>query len=248
MLARALLSNRISFRGFKTASQLNSKLDYYSVLGVNRSDDYQSVKTAYFRLAKKYHPDFNKSASAEPMFELISEAYEVLSDPVKRKNYDDYGDVGQTFGGISQGPGRKRSDRSFSSEDIFRTFKTKGGVVTKKDLEEDTGDYEENMAGYGSTDSIVLNITFKDSIMGCISTAKINKKIICMKCHGSKSEWGFQGKSCPFCEGTGLETQKVGHMVSHNACSYCEGTGVYIKWKCQECAGLGRSVMGYTQE
>ena len=85
-------------RPFHATYLLLHKIDYYSVLGISRGSDQKAVKVAYFRLAKKYHPDYNSSENAEAMFELISEAYEVISDPAKRAKYDEHGEVGETFG------------------------------------------------------------------------------------------------------------------------------------------------------
>ena len=124
------LCNRILTSGFKishnhsrlltTSVSLRRKIDYYSVLGVNRNETEQNIKTAYFRLAKRYHPDYNDTPGSAPMFEMLSEAYEVLSNPEKRSKYDEFGETVETVGGISRGPGRKRGDESFSSEDLFK--------------------------------------------------------------------------------------------------------------------------------
>ena len=89
-------------RPFHATNLLEHKIDYYSVLGISRGSDLKAVKVAYFRLAKKYHPDYNSSDNAEAMFELISEAYEVISDPSKRAKYDEHGEVGETFGNHDQ--------------------------------------------------------------------------------------------------------------------------------------------------
>ena len=114
---------------------ISSKLfdvDYYTTLGVSKGADTQTIKTAYFRLAKKFHPDYNNSPNAAPMFEMISEAYEVLSNPDKRQKFDEFGTVGETVGGMTHGPGRKRGDETFSSEDLYkRIFKECGGNYEK---------------------------------------------------------------------------------------------------------------------
>jgi len=110
--------------------QTSQKVNYYEVLGLNSNASQKHVKIAYFRLAKKFHPDYNNSPNAQPMFEIISEAYEVLSDPDKRKNYDEYGTPGETFGGTTEGPQRKRGDNTYSSEDLFhKIFNQKGETI-----------------------------------------------------------------------------------------------------------------------
>ena len=115
----SLKPSHIHRRLLTTSVKLCHKIDYYSVLGVNRNESDQNIKAAYFRLAKRYHPDYNESQNSASMFELISEAYEVLSDQKKRKNYDEFGATSEAFGGISRGPQRKRGDDTYSSEDLF---------------------------------------------------------------------------------------------------------------------------------
>ena len=125
-----MFSRLLGIRSFATSSKLRKVLDYYTTLGLNRSANEQEIKMAYFRLAKRFHPDYNKSDNAGPMFEIISEAYEVLSNPEKRKNYDEYGHVGETRGGMTSGPMRKRGDETFTSEDLYsRIFKEKSGKL-----------------------------------------------------------------------------------------------------------------------
>ena len=234
-----------SIRRFCTSRHLKRKVDYYATLGVNSNADQQSIKTSYFRLAKKYHPDYNKTPTAAPMFEFISEAYEVLSDPIKRQNYDEHGTPGETTGGMSSGPQRKHGDATFSSEDLFRKMSNKAVVDPNElDYDEDAECLMDTYSGSDATRDIILSVSFEDAARGCIYPYRANQKIICPKCDGSKSEMGYQGATCPYCEGTGIETLKVGHVKSHKACSYCFGSGIFIKWKCNECAGLGAVVMG----
>lgn len=221
---------------------LCDKINYYNALGVDRSADTETIKTAYFRLAKRYHPDYNQSPGAAPMFELISEAFEVLSDPEKRKNYDEYGTIETFGGGTSRGPMRKRGDASFSSEELYKRFKSKQ-IVNRELLNDDQECFEGTIFGKSASKDVILTISFEDAAKGCDRVVPINQKIVCYKCMGDKSEMGFQGRSCPFCEGTGLETQKTGHVMTRRTCSYCEGTGVFIKFKCNECAGVGTLVL-----
>ena len=196
-----------SWRRLHTCLRLSKRVDYYEALGVNKTCDAKSIKVAYFRLAKKYHPDFNPSVTAAPMFEMISEAYEVLSDPQKRKNYDDFGTAGHSFGGTTSGPGRKRGDKTHSSKDLMEIFK-KSGQNTKS-LDDDEGDFETTFYGFDATSDFIVTLTFEEAARGCIYERVVNQKCICYKCEGSRSDLGFQGKSCPYCEGTGVETEKV---------------------------------------
>jgi len=231
-----------------TSVKLCHKVDYYSVLGVNRNENEENIKAAYFRLAKRYHPDYNSTESQAAMFEMISEAYEVLSNLEKRKIYDEYGEMSETEGGISRGPQRKRGDDTFSSEDLFRRILKNEKAVAKKDVFQDDRAYEASNYGTDKTKDIVLTITFEEAARGCIYQVSINQKVECPKCFGSRAEIGFQGKSCPYCEGTGLETEKVGHIVTRRTCAYCEGSGVFIKFKCMECAGTGITIFGNLHE
>lgn len=254
------LCNRILTSGFKisrnhsrlltTSVSLRRKIDYYSVLGVNRNETEQNIKTAYFRLAKRYHPDYNDTPGSAPMFEMLSEAYEVLSNPEKRSKYDEFGEAVETVGGISRGPGRKRGDESFSSEDLFkRILKDESAVAHKEDVLRDDYAYNDQTTfGTDKTSDIVLTVSFEEAARGCSVGVRANQKVECPKCFGSRSEIGFQGKPCPFCEGTGLESEKIGHIVTRKTCSYCNGEGVFIKFKCLECKGTGVTIYGNVHE
>jgi DnaJ-class molecular chaperone len=233
---------RTAQRALMIQWQQTRHVDYYSALGVSLQSDVQEIKVAYFRLAKRYHPDHNRSPDAESMFELVSEAYEVLSDPVKRKNFDEYGTAGETFGGsTAKGPGRKKGDKTFTSEDLFdRIFKAEGDKRSLFGTEQAYHDGSE--FGHDSTKDLVLTVTFEEAAKGCLYSLQFNQKVVCYKCFGSKSEMGYQGNTCPYCEGTGLETEKVGHITTRRACSYCDGSRIFIKFKCHECCGTGVTV------
>ena len=229
----------------RRGNPLLKRVDYYDALGVTKTADGKSIKVAYFRLAKKYHPDFNPSPTAAPMFEMISEAYEVLSDPHKKKNYDEFGTAGETFGGSTRGPGRKRGDTTYTSKELFeRIFRQQKSSQGRREdiLEED--DYEPT--AYGSTATVDYNVqlSFEEAARGCIYELMANHKCICYKCDGGGSEWGFQGNICPYCEGTGYETEKVGHVATRRPCAYCNGTAIFKKFKCMECAGAGQLIWG----
>ena len=218
------------------------RIDYYDALGVNKTANAKTIKVAYFRLAKKYHPDFNPSPTAVPMFEMISEAYEVLSDPHKKKNYDEFGTAGDTFGGSTSGPGRKRGDTTYSSKELFERIFRQKSQGRDDILEED--DYEPTDYGGEATVDHNVTLSFEEAAKGCVYELMANHKCICYKCAGGKSDWGFQGNVCPYCEGTGYETEKVGHVITRRPCAYCNGTAIFLKFKCTECAGTGQLIWG----
>ena len=219
--------------------------DYYSTLGVSRSADIKTIKLAYFNLAKKFHPDSNKSEEARLMFRLAAEAYDVLSDERKRANYDEYGTTGHTYGGKASGPQRSSSSASqtYDSEELFmKIFGESIGRDANAAYQSDKEYNDMGYDGFDATHEFVLPISFEDATRGCIQHIELTLRVICLKCQGSKSLWGYQSNVCPYCEGTGVETEKIGHVMTRKTCSYCDGTRLFNKWKCDECAGTGEMI------
>jgi len=215
-------------------------ISYYDVLGVKHYADIKEIKLAYFKMAKKFHPDFNKTLDAKQMFELIAEAYDVLSDEKKKREYDETGQVSDRFGGrTGQGPGRQSHDRTYTAEQMYsKIFNTNDNMDTSD--EEAHSDFAVNFSGNDVTKEYIVNLTMEESITGTTSYMHIITSGVCNKCMGSRSELGFQSNICPYCEGTGEETIKTGHIVGRRDCSYCNGEKYFIKFKCHECAGVGR--------
>lgn len=224
-----------------------SKRDYYEILGIDKSATEKEIKTAYRKLALKYHPDKNKSdAAAEEKFKEASEAYEVLGDEKKRQIYDQYGHAGvdSQFG---QG-GFQWSDFSHAGEfsDIFG----------------DLGNIFENLfggsAGFGSFGfggrgrqrvirgqdlKISLSLTLNEVAHGTTKKIKLNIKNNCEQCNGTGSKDG-KIETCPQCNGSGKVRQVrqsfFGQMSTITSCPTCNGTGKIIKNKCSFCNGSGR--------
>lgn len=222
--------------------------DYYALLGINRTSDIKTIKLAYYRLAKKYHPDNNRGNEAKYMFQLIAEAYDVLSDPSKRDEYDEYGEVRTTFGGTAQSdaPQRPPDHMTYDPEELFEKIfgeadigRTPGGGFTMPAGE----DYAPNAQGIAPSSEYVVNLSFEEAARGACLEIEIRIRYICPKCRGTRSEMGYTGKTCPYCEGTGTETEKIGHVLTRKACSYCDGTREFIKFKCEECAGIGQTIL-----
>lgn len=206
------------------------KRDYYEVLGVARNASEDEVRSAYRTLAKKYHPDRNKESDAEDRFKEINEAYEVLIDQQRRREYDQFGHAGTAgsaagFGGF--GP--------FGFEDIFETFF--GGTGTR------TGAGRRS-AQRGADLRVDLTLTFEEAVFGCEKTIEVPRWEKCSHCNGLGAEPGTQPSRCPKCNGTGelrrVQQSIIGQFVSVSMCDRCRGEGQVILTPCQECRGNGR--------
>jgi len=213
--------------------------DYYAILGVSKHADLDEVKFAYFNMAKKFHPDLNKTLDAKQMFSLIAEAYDVLSDDARRAKYDETGLSEDRFGGTSTGPGRQSSDSAYTAEQMYQTI---FGQKAKEEGQEEHAheDFAESMAGDTASREYIVQVSAEEAVRGVRVGLQLRLVGICDKCNGSRSELGYTGRLCPYCEGTGQETIKTGHITARKTCSYCNGEKIFIKFKCMECEGLGR--------
>lgn len=216
-----------------------SKRDYYEVLGVPKNADDAALKKAYRALAKKYHPDSNPGdAEAEKKFKEASEAYSVLSDPDKRRQYDQFGHAafeGGAGGGASGFGGFdfNGADMGDIFGDIFGDFF--GGGRSR------SSQYNGPMRGANVRTAI--RITFEEAIFGCEREVEINFKEECASCHGSGAKPGTSPETCPKCNGKGkiLYTQQslFGQVQNVQTCPECGGKGKVIKEKCPDCYGTG---------
>jgi len=212
------------------------KRDYYEVLGVEKSADEAAIKKAYRVLAKKYHPDMNPGdAEAEKKFKEASEAYAILSDPEKRRQYDQFGhaafDQGAGGGGFG---GFDFSGADFSDifGDIFGDFF--GGRRTARD---------NNGPAKGSNIRTSVRITFEEAVFGTEKEIELTVKEECKTCHGSGAKPGTTPQTCGKCGGKGqvVFTQQsfFGTVRNVQACPDCQGKGKVIKEKCTDCHGTG---------
>lgn len=211
-----------------------AKRDYYEVLGISKSASADEIKKAYRKLSKQYHPDINKEAGADEKFKEISEAYEALSDPQKRAQYDQYGhvDPNQGFGGGGAGGGF--GGGGFSGfEDIFDTFFGGGGRQQ-----------DPNAPRQGSDLQYTMRLKFKEAIFGKDAEIEIPREENCDTCHGSGAKPGTTPEKCSHCGGKGSinveQNTPFGRVVNKRTCQYCNGTGKEIKEKCPTCHGKGR--------
>lgn len=210
------------------------KRDYYEVLGVSRDADDATIKKAYRKLAKKYHPDINPGdKEAEAKFKEASEAYAVLSDAQKRKQYDQFGHA--AFDGTGGGAGGfdfSGMDMGDIFGDIFGDFF--GGGSRRR-----TNDGPMK----GSNLRTSVRITFEEAIFGCEKEIEMVLKDECHSCHGTGAKPGTTPETCPKCGGKGkvVFTQQsfFGTVQNVQTCPDCGGSGKIIKDKCPDCRGTG---------
>lgn len=212
------------------------KRDYYEVLGVERGADDASIKKAYRQLAKKYHPDMNPGdAEAEKKFKEASEAYAVLSDPDKRRQYDQFGHSAFEGGGAGGGFGGfdfNGADFSDIFGDIFGDFF--GGGRSSRNS---------NGPMKGANLRTSVRITFEEAVFGVEKELDLNLKDTCKCCNGSGAKPGTSPETCHRCGGRGqVVTQHstpFGTIRNSQVCPDCGGSGKTIKDKCPDCHGSG---------
>lgn len=214
-----------------------AKRDYYEVLGVDKNATDEEIKQAYRKIAIKYHPDRNPgNKEAEEKFKEAAEAYDVLHDPKKRQQYDQFGfnSPGSGFGGFDGTGG-------FSMDDIFSMF---GDVFGGHGGFGGFGGGHRQRPQYRGADlRIKVSLTLQEIATGVTKKFKVKKDIACPDCHGSGAESGSGADKCPECHGSGVVTRTVrtmlGIMQTQSECPTCHGEGTVIKNKCHKCGGLG---------
>jgi molecular chaperone DnaJ len=224
------------------------KKDYYEVLGLSKGASEEEIKSAFRKMAMKYHPDRNPGdASAEEKFKEVNEAYSVLSDPDKKAKYDRFGFAGidpsygadagggfSGFSGFSGSQGFNASDFGFDDlGDIFNMFT--GGASS----------YTSSRTGprRGADIQKRMTISFEEAAFGVKKTIKITKDCECEACKGTGAKGGTAKHTCPQCKGTGTATTVqntiLGTMRRTGPCNVCNGKGYVIDTKCDKCFGSG---------
>ncbi len=218
-----------------------AKRDYYEVLGVDKTATESEIKVAYRKLAIKYHPDRNPgNAEAEEKFKEAAEAYDVLHDPQKRQQYDQFG-FNAPGGGFS---GESGFGGGFSMDDIFSMFgDVFGGHGGGFSGFSGFGGGAQHAQYRGSDLRLKVRLTLQEIATGVTKKFKVKKDVPCSHCHGSGSEDGSGTSTCPTCQGRGVVVKTVhtmlGMMQTQTECPTCHGEGTIIKNKCHECGGTG---------
>lgn len=217
-----------------------SKKDYYETLGVSKDASDEEIKRSFRKLAKQYHPDVNKEPGAEEKFKEIGEAYAILSDPNKRKQYDQFGSAAFENGGMGGGAG---GFGGFDAGNIdldeilrnvfgggFSGFGNFGGSASGRSAR----------TNRGRDVRVVLDLDFEEACFGCEKEIEINIDQMCRECNG---KGGFKESTCSTCGGHGVVIERsqslFGIMQTQKTCPDCMGTGTTFKEKCSECSGTG---------
>lgn len=205
--------------------------DYYEVLGVERGADNGEIKSAFRRLARRYHPDVSQETDAETKFKEINEAYEVLADEDKRARYDRFGHAGVNGGAGGQGAGFGFEDFG----DIFDIFNSAfGGSASGR----------RRGPAVGRDRRVDVTIDFVEAVFGVEKEIEFQRLESCDSCAGTGAAAGSRPTTCPRCQGSGEERKVrqtfLGSVMQATACAYCGGRGQVIENPCRECDGSGR--------
>jgi molecular chaperone DnaJ len=209
--------------------------DYYKVLGVDKKASQDDIKKAYRKLARRYHPDQNKEPGAEERFKEVSEAYDVLSDPEKRKRYDRGGlfTGANPFGGAPGGGaagGATATDFGSFSDILSGIFSSGGG----------RGNRTKPATESGSDLETTVSLSFEQAVEGAQVPVSVATHAACPTCRGTGAEPGTQPVVCPVCHGRGVESQGQGLFSITRPCERCGGAGTVIEKPCHTCNGAGR--------
>src|SRR5712672_2311707 len=224
--------------------------DYYKALGVAKTAKPAEIKAAYRKLARKYHPDANKGdASAEERFKEISEAYSVLSDEKRRKEYDE---ARSLFGGGFRVPtGQRPGQGGFGGFDLGDIFSGTGdgggglgdifgGVFNRGRTT------TQNRARRGADVETETTLTFSDAIDGTTVALRLTGEGACPTCRGTGAKAGTVPRMCPSCNGTGQSSRNLGSFGISEPCKECRGRGLVVDDPCPACSGSGRAMITRT--
>ncbi len=221
-----------------------AKRDYYEVLGVDKNANEDDIKKAYRKIAIKYHPDRNPgNKEAEEKFKEAAEAYDVLHDPQKRQQYDQFGFDGPNMGGFGGFSGG-----GFSMDDIFSMFGDifggHGGAGFGGFGGFGGGARQQHGQQHRGNDlRLKVRLSLQEVATGVTKKFKVKKDVTCTHCHGTGAANGSTAETCPTCHGSGVVTRTTqsffGMMQTQSVCPTCQGEGKVIKDKCHECHGTG---------
>ena len=219
-----------------------TKRDYYEILGISRDATPEEIKKAYRRLAVKYHPDRNldNAKESEEKFKEVSEAYKILSDPEKRRIYDQYGHQGLE---AEMGAGTGWTGFDFDPFKIFEEVFGRGDVFGGDIFGDIFGRRtrtRERSGEPGADLQYNLEISFKEAAFGTEKSIEVPKYEICPTCKGSGVKPGYHPQICPACEGRGYVEVRQGFFSFSRTCTQCQGRGTIIRNPCKQCHGTGR--------
>lgn len=227
-----------------------AEADYYQILGVDRSAPHEEIRKAYRKLARKYHPDINPgNKEAEEKFKSISVAHDVLTDPKKRKLYDEFGEAGlaagfdaeqaRTYQRWQEQSARAGGIRDFDVGDLGDLF---------GDLRDRFGADHRTQPGRMAGEDIeaTMEIDFLNAVRGFQTSLTLQRPISCEACRGSGTRAGDAPTTCPECQGTGSKSTTKGPLQFRQTCPRCMGTGRIPGKPCAACRGSGRVVRSET--
>ncbi|CAL8274271.1 unnamed protein product [Lota lota] len=232
-LSGVKVPNTICTLNFHTSAPASNKQDFYQILGVPRTATQKEIKKSYYQMAKKYHPDTNKDdPQAKEKFAQLAEAYEVLSDEGKRKQYDAYGSAG--FSGQAGGGQQHWSGQASSvdPEELFR--KIFGEFSGSRGF----GDFN---AIFDQPQEYIMELTFTQAAKGVNKEITVNMEASCQRCKGQGYEPGTKVQHCQHCNGSGMETVNTGPFVMRSSCRRCGGKGSVVSTPCNSCRGTGQT-------
>jgi len=210
--------------------------NYYDILGVSKDASPEDIKSAYRKLAKKYHPDINKEAGATEKFKEVNEAYECLSNPQKKSNYDQFGSANgpQGFGGFGGGAGGFGGFGDFGDfGDIFSNIFGGGFGASSRSQQ----------ATRGEDLQVQMDLSFEEAVFGVTKDITVPRYETCSKCSGTGAKNGTEYSKCSECNGSGqvryTTNTMFGQMIKQGPCKHCNGTGKVIREKCSDCSGQG---------
>ncbi len=217
--------------------------DYYEILGVSKTATQDEIKSAFRKKAKSCHPDINKTPEAEAQFKELGEAYSVLSDETKRRQYDQFGKSAfdGSMGGGAGGYGGAYGNYSFDDIDLSEVFKEFFGGSSYSSFFGGGARGKKNRPVRGSDTLVRMNLTFEEAAFGSKKTLKLDLEDDCPECDG---KGGHGEKTCPDCEGKGRVTMAqrsiFGVFQTETTCSRCNGAGHIFDTTCSKCRGNGR--------
>lgn len=203
----------------------------YEVLGVPKTSSDDEIKKAYRKLAREYHPDRNPDDNgAEERFKEVQSAYDLLSDPEKRRSYDTFGTTGARGAGAAPGAGGMRFEE-FNFGDLGDLFGGMFGSGSRQRARRPTR---------GDDLEVRVRISFEDSLKGVQVRVPVESDAVCSVCHGTGAEPGTAPIVCPECSGRGVVSEAQGLFAFSQPCPRCQGNGSIVESPCKRCRGTGR--------